>query len=290
MGGTVAVTIRKTDGREHRMARWTNVLPWFVENQKFLGKDTTHIQNYIAMWEDMRQDWIDNHETGNFRHNMTSCYGDHPYLAPAGYGLVVLDQQSAVILSMQGYTGTFGHFYSYDLMGWLETVSEAEFEEALEAQRRRQDFPRRVPDGHRPHRPHRPHQPHRHRVAERQKLPLPLNQNSALNFDLDRLHALWEAGRILGYRVPNPQGRGLKTMPHPKGEALYGYLKAIWAACEETNDKFYGFELDMAPFTVKFYPETAEGAKEMLSEIRKQGFVLSEKEESIWCDWMADEE
>ena len=52
----------------------------------------------------MRAGWIDNNITGNYRYNMTPCYGDWPHLAPNGYGLVVIDYKTKTILHSQGYS------------------------------------------------------------------------------------------------------------------------------------------------------------------------------------------
>ena len=42
MGGTVGMTIRKPDGTELRMARWTNNIPYFVKNDRFFEFDKDH--------------------------------------------------------------------------------------------------------------------------------------------------------------------------------------------------------------------------------------------------------
>jgi hypothetical protein len=39
MGGTIGVIIREEDGKVHKMARWTNNLPYFTRNMKFINKD-----------------------------------------------------------------------------------------------------------------------------------------------------------------------------------------------------------------------------------------------------------
>jgi len=112
MGGTVAVTVVEPNGTEHRMARWTNSMPWFVDNLDFIEKNPSHVKEYLDMWQGMREDWLShvaeckkkNHIECNFKHNMTPCYGNYTCLAPNGYGLVLMDMHRNVVLSHQGYT------------------------------------------------------------------------------------------------------------------------------------------------------------------------------------------
>jgi len=43
MGGSLAVTLREPDGTEHRMCRWMNMLPAFINNLKLVEQDQTHV-------------------------------------------------------------------------------------------------------------------------------------------------------------------------------------------------------------------------------------------------------
>lgn len=104
MGGTVAVTLRKPDGTEYRMNRWTNSMPWGIMNMKMLTHDMAHVDEYLEQWLGMKADYEKNKGTGKFEHNMTDCYFPSEGLAPCGYGLVVVDMVNNVILDMQGYT------------------------------------------------------------------------------------------------------------------------------------------------------------------------------------------
>lgn len=104
MGGSLAVTIREADGTEHRMCRWTNPTPYFVNNPLLCEKDPAYLAGYLSQWRDMREDFERNQGNKAFEHNMTSCYAPYPFLAPHGYGLLVVDMQRDVILDMQGYT------------------------------------------------------------------------------------------------------------------------------------------------------------------------------------------
>jgi len=104
MGGNIGVTIREENGTEHRMSRWTNPIPWFINNLKFLNKNPSHLQEYLKTWYDMRTDWLEHKNDDKFELNMTPVYARHPYLAPDEYGLIVIDMQRNVILEYQGYT------------------------------------------------------------------------------------------------------------------------------------------------------------------------------------------
>jgi len=104
MGGTVAVTLRKPDGTEYRMDRWTNSMPWGIGNRKMITHDMAHVDEYLKEWLGMKEDYEQNKETGVYEYPMTDCYFPSEGLAPCGYGLVVVDMVNNVILSMQGYT------------------------------------------------------------------------------------------------------------------------------------------------------------------------------------------
>lgn len=115
MGGSVAFTIREANGTEHRMCRWTNILPWAVLNNKTFTKSAKHVREILTEWDKMRADYLAHEEDGQFQFPMSPCYGDHPLLAPISYGLVVVDMQKDVILTMQGYTSFDNlHCYSFD--------------------------------------------------------------------------------------------------------------------------------------------------------------------------------
>jgi hypothetical protein len=105
MGGSIAVTIREPNGKEHRMCRWTNPLPHIINHPKICAKDPAYLANYLKGWYDFVEDWEQSgHKDEKCKHNMTSCYAPNPYLAPYSYGLVVIDMQKDVILDMNGYT------------------------------------------------------------------------------------------------------------------------------------------------------------------------------------------
>ncbi len=106
MGGDVGLTLREENGTEHRMCRFTNILPWVLKNLRLLDKNQqpAHVREILSNWYDMRRDYEENKKTGRFRHPMSGVYAPYPFLAPMDYGLVVVDLQEEQILSYQGYT------------------------------------------------------------------------------------------------------------------------------------------------------------------------------------------
>lgn len=83
MGGSVGFTIREESGKEHRMCRWTNPTPYFINHSKFISKDEQHLKKYLEMQDPYRVNEY--------------C------LAPEGYGLVVVDYKTSTVLYHQSY-------------------------------------------------------------------------------------------------------------------------------------------------------------------------------------------
>lgn len=84
MGGTVAVTVRLDENTIIADTRWTNALPSFVQDMRFIDGDRAYVQRYLDVPSDLK---------------------GRPLNAPYGYGLVVFDLPTRSILSMQGYSG-----------------------------------------------------------------------------------------------------------------------------------------------------------------------------------------
>jgi len=112
MGGTIGITVRTPDGKERRMGRWTNPIPYFVNSLKLINDNMEHVNDYFKHDEEMVEDWEENKNTKNFKFPMTPCYGPHNgQLAPVEYGMVVVDMVNKKILSMQGYSA-LGEFFT----------------------------------------------------------------------------------------------------------------------------------------------------------------------------------
>jgi hypothetical protein len=72
MGGAVTVVIRRSDGTEYRMQRWTNSMIWGICNNLMMQEDDNHIEEYICSWKDMKLDWETNKDSGQFKNPMNA--------------------------------------------------------------------------------------------------------------------------------------------------------------------------------------------------------------------------
>ncbi len=113
MGGSIGFSIREKDGTEHRMCRWTNSMPYFINTPKFIHQDPQHLKKYLNTWYEM----VDSYKSGAYKNEqftMADVYAPYPFLAPMGYGLVVVDYKSLNVLHLQGYT-SFGRLLPSDI-------------------------------------------------------------------------------------------------------------------------------------------------------------------------------
>ncbi len=106
MGGSIGFTVRQEDGTEHRMCRWTNTMGSLIKDLKFYTKSEDHLKEYLKTWYDMVKDYDDDKK--GIRPlpeiTMANVYAPNPFLAPMGYGLVVVDYKTNNVLNLQGYT------------------------------------------------------------------------------------------------------------------------------------------------------------------------------------------
>jgi hypothetical protein len=294
MGGNLAITVREPDGKEHRMDRWTNSMPWFVDNIDLVEKRPEHIQDYLKTWNDFVEDWDEHGEAylaakveaekrakkeggyywdympkdKEFTHNMTPVYATHRFLAPSEYGQVVVDMVNNKILHAQGYTD-FGVISRIGAVVMLNQEGEKEFWE-------------RHPDGAAAH---------------------------------CRLREFFEAGRIkeiFSYTGDTPDMTKIEDIADSK--ALLEFLRAEDPHWQERReffmrdevrdlswqereahpdcpppwpDEFANFRLDMSPFEVVRFDESETGFRELKQAIIDLGFVLTEEEDQMWEEWLA---
>ena len=239
MGGSVAVTIRQENGTEHRFHnRYTNPLPFFIDNMRLIEKNEKHIEDYING-------------------------GDPEYvikgdcLSPDGYGLVVVDLKTNHILSYQNYC-SFGRTAISSIMLDLE-ASHISAEGVCIG-----GF-----------------------GSENKKIGIKAFsmgeevQNRAMlfgEFFLDK--------RIKSIDVNSSNGKpAIQDFPEDikNGaiEDLYKFLLRI-ANINKSKYTYYGFNLDMSPFTVIRFDQNRKGLKAMKKKIKELGFVLSPKEKQVW--------
>lgn len=302
MGGSVAVTVREENGQEHRMCRWTNSMPWFVNNIRLVNKDKQHLQKYLQTWRDFEEDYakhkdeyerlLKEHDRDIFKFkdlfelNMTPCYAPYPFLAPHSYGLLVVDMKNNLILDYQDYA-TFGKIYGVSVKNDMAENYDGT-----------------------------------HTLINIGGVEKP--QRGMNVFDLDddaydavRLKEFLDAGKVLtasfievlyDYMGKSPQEveklisekrkenpyfdpislrRRLKLSDEidMQGKTLETALGLI-----STYELLY-FNLDITPFEiVKSRPHDPQKAKELRQKIKDLDFKLSDEEEKIWEDWIANEE
>jgi len=79
------------------MCRWTNPLPFFFQNMRFVEGDESHLDEYLGQWHDFV---LQAPKGDDLDREMVA----HNKLAPYWYGLVVIDYQTRKVLSLQGYS------------------------------------------------------------------------------------------------------------------------------------------------------------------------------------------
>jgi len=96
MGGSIALTVRFSDGHEWRDATWTNVLPEGLWASEFYGpkKSEKHVRQWLSQVDDNR----------NRNPGIRSLWGDWNLLAPLEYGIVVIDYKTNEFASFNGYS------------------------------------------------------------------------------------------------------------------------------------------------------------------------------------------
>lgn len=100
MSGTLAITLREPDGTEHRLLGWNTVASSFMRAGIPEG-DPGAIAQVLGSWTRMRADFEENGPAGPFRYRNTDWFAPPGLLAPAEYGLLVVDLAERVILDGQ---------------------------------------------------------------------------------------------------------------------------------------------------------------------------------------------
>ena len=83
MGGSIRV-VHRIGGVIDKQTRWTNSLPGYVQNAKFINGDPEYVKEYQTRPSEWR--------------------GEQEFLAPNGYGLDFYDFDKKTIHTVQGYT------------------------------------------------------------------------------------------------------------------------------------------------------------------------------------------
>ena len=112
MGGVVAVGFRFPDGKIVCQERWTNSMPYWLNDVRIFNGDISHLNEYIKSAE--------NH--------------DRIPVAPHGYGLVFVDYISKKFMSMQDYT-YFGNIDPISIISKYRDNDKSRFDSLLREKR-----------------------------------------------------------------------------------------------------------------------------------------------------------
>ena len=102
MGGSIRV-VHRIGGEINKQTRWTNSLPGYVQNEKFVEGDPEYVKEYLSR----PSEWREKKE----------------YFAPNGYGLDFYDFDKKIIHTIQGYTSYKDIEYSAVFLWLLGKVS-----------------------------------------------------------------------------------------------------------------------------------------------------------------------
>lgn len=127
MGGNVGIIVKKEDGEQIGMSRWTNVMPaYFKDVNLYLGNTAQWYDSFTGEWEKMKADYEKNKDTGNFEHNMTPVYFPVNTLSPDEYGIIAVDFKNKKIYSSQDYCnmGSLAFYHMWNNNGYNEENEE----------------------------------------------------------------------------------------------------------------------------------------------------------------------
>lgn len=263
MGGNLALTVREEDGTEHRMDRWTNAMPWFITNMDLVNKNPAHLQGYLETWYGFVEDWNKN---GARFDQMQAAGDDGAYdifehnMTPvyAGHQYLAPSEYGQVVVDYQN--NVVLHSQGYTDFGRMSYVCAKQmlYQEGVER------FWERHPE---------------HGAG-----------------DHCRLREFFEDGRIIrisAYRDP-PELTKIEDIPD--SNTLLAFLQWERSRNDEEMrpDEYSNFEFDMSPWTVTRFEESAEGIRELKQAILDLGFVLTEREDELWDEflqrWSEDDE
>lgn len=296
MGGNLAWTLRCEDGTEYRMDRWTNSMPALILNPGFLAGEDVAIEAALGSWIAMQEDWEENREIGTFRHTMTASYAPYPYgLKPSEYGLVVTDFVTKTILSLQNYTD-LGRIYAMrqchgpDSSEIAPGKAEQIATHAREGSVKHYEFILRNDAAA--------------RAFETLGAHIEAHPNDKTvrivtvpgTVDLAALNAVCDA---LRNDVPeHPQASVIAAMRNQmeagnvaegKRAKMAAALEALTRSHRHSHNPFIsGYAvIDLAPFTLEDFPNTAEGFTAMRARVLALGFTLDASEEEGWAERIA---
>lgn len=250
MGGSVGLTIREPNGKEHRMCRWTNIIPSILNNLRLVNKDPAYVQDIVKPWYDMRQDYEAHKTDEKFEQNMSPVYAPHPFLAPCDYGLIVVDMAKNQILDYQGYCR----------LGGISSVSI------------KSDITENEEGGHT-----------LVYIGPESQRSKQLGVGRAFNSEDEfssamRFKRFYEVGRV--NQAVDKRTRQATSL---NGKSLDEIAEMIM------SKQYYDFPLDISPFQITRYHEhDPEDARKMQTRIEELGFNLTDQEKSVWDEWVKE--
>jgi len=293
MGGNLAWTIRLEDGTEYRMDRWTNSMPGLILNPDFLSGQQAGIDNALQPWLEMKSDWEKNQHTEKFDLHMTPSYAPYPYgLAPSEYGLVITDFVSKTILSLQEYTdlGSLNAMRQWHGPGSDEVFpGKAAQLDALHRVGRISCY---------------------EMISRRKTLAEPMQEIGATvephprdadavfirvpgDVDLEEFTALCD--RIRDDVPEHPRAASLKalrdeidqlSLDDPERQTAEEALRIMHSTHKASHRPFLfvSAKLDLSPFTLEEFEDSAEGYEALRERVLELGFSLSAEEEAQWAE------
>lgn len=291
MGGNLAWTIRLKDGTQHRMDRWTNAMPNLIVNPAFLHGAPEAIDAALQSWFAMKTDWEEHGPDGPFVHPMTPVYAPYPFgLQPSEYGLVVTDFQTNTILSLQGYSNFGTLFPMRQLYGADARSIDPERDDRLRTLAEQGHiqswmFLLRTEAA-------------THPFAQAGWCVTPNESGDAWMVSTDRpitvgaVDELCDAARDAA-RTAAPTDPVLVQAQamldamdpaHPEYQQAHILVGITKKAHEREHNPFILGKavLNLAPFTLEEFPETADGYKALRARVLELGFALDGAENAAW--------
>lgn len=257
MGGSLAWTLRLSDGTEYRMNRWTNEMPHLIVHPDFLDEKPERISECLSSWLDLKADWEENRESGVFRNQIAGVYAPYPYgLRRSEYGLVVTDFQSRTILTHQDYSDLsrimlpwiqFGCAPDRNMLGYFDRAT------AFERVGRVKHFEMIV-------------------------------EGEDIARALEELGARFETsarGNSLLAKIP---GTVSLADLHAATRAIVARARDAWMLDPECNPRCYSAAMvfDPAPFSIENFSRFPDGWRRMHARIRDIGLALTPREAGTW--------
>jgi hypothetical protein len=236
MGGEIGFTLRQSNGEEFRMSRHTNWTPWAIDNVRLAKKQSSHIRA-------IKKQWLEGLTLPEKKKNI---YHHSPYLAPAEYGLVVVDLKKNKILDCNHYHH-FAHMNGICLKNEYDSYSFASRDKLLGIKAFTES---KDGDAARFYEFHKAG-----KIKSVTKLNEATSRWEPIDLDINSWPIEDVVEKLINVNI--------------KGKGWYNICN---------------FVLDMSPLEYVSFEESQEGWAEFRQAVLDLGFKLSEKELKIWSD------